>query len=299
MNAPRNILPCCLFFPAIDVVVGGAPCTDFSKVNATRKGTEGEQGKYIVSFGKLVRRIQEAQPDHHLFFLSENVVLDNNNGSNETGQGNLATTLDAFGALDSVVLDSALYSPVRRKRMYISNIPIDTTAASSYWNVCHDSSCLDDGYKHGALFEFPRLRIRYNTFMASQCRVDDCRMRVFKKVEGTRDTFEYRTLLVSEREAMMGFSIGYTEIPGMCATALSLPTNPECISQLTFSSVKSLFEELTNKGYCNTSRDGIYWKSKLPEPYHTFGGGPYIMRLVDDSVALALAPPTTAGKQVC
>jgi site-specific DNA-cytosine methylase len=155
VNAPYKILPYCLLFPAIDVVIGGAPCTDFSKVNATRKGTAGEQGRYIVSFGKLVQRIQKAQPDHPLYFLSENVVLDNNDKSNQTGKGNLATVLDAFGTTNFVLLDAQSYSPVRRKRMYISNIPIDRTSAANYWVVSHDSRCLVDGYKHAALFKFP------------------------------------------------------------------------------------------------------------------------------------------------
>jgi site-specific DNA-cytosine methylase len=213
VHAPYNILPHFFLSPAIDFVVGGAPCTDFSKVNATRKGTDGEQGKYIVSFGKLVQRIQAVQRDHHLYFLSENVVLDNNDKS--IVQGAFDTT-----DFDSVVLDSQQYSPVRRKRMYISNIPIDRPSASEYLNVSHDNSCLVDGYKHAALFKFPKLRVRYNTFMASQCRVDDRRMQVFKKVEGTRDKFEYRSLLISEREAMMGFPIGYTELPGTCTNVL-------------------------------------------------------------------------------
>jgi C-5 cytosine-specific DNA methylase len=220
VNAPYKILPYYLLFPAIDVVIGGAPCTDFSKVNATRKGTAGEQGRYIVSFGKLVQRIQKAQPDHPLYFLSENVVLDNNDKSNQTGKGNLATVLDAFGTTNFVLLDAKSYSPVRRKRMYISNIPIDRTSAANYWVMSHDSRCLVDGYKHAALFKFPKLRVRYNTFMATQCRVDDRRMQVFKKVEGTRDKFEYRSLHVSEREAMMGFPIGYTELPGTCKIVL-------------------------------------------------------------------------------
>jgi hypothetical protein len=43
----------------------------------------------------------------------------------------------------------------------------------------------------------------------------------------------------------------------------------------------------------------MYWKFSLSEPYHAFGGGPYIMRVVGDKVSLALAPPTMAGKQVC
>jgi C-5 cytosine-specific DNA methylase len=212
--------------------MGGAPCTDFSKVNATRKGTDGDQGKHIVSFGRLVQRIQASQQNHHLYFLSENVVLDNNDKSEQSGEGNLATVLEAFGTSDYVVLDSQLYSPVRRKRMYISNIPVDRSSASNYWDANHGSSCLVDGYKHGALFVFPRLRVRYNTFMASQCRVDDHRMRVFKKVEGTQDKFVYRALLISEREAMMGFPIGYTEIPGMCHRTLHSQISPVGMSNL-------------------------------------------------------------------
>ena len=31
--------------PPIDVILGGPPCVDYSRVNANRQGTEGEQGQ--------------------------------------------------------------------------------------------------------------------------------------------------------------------------------------------------------------------------------------------------------------
>jgi len=45
----------------IDIVIGGPPCTDYSKVNAYRQGTKGEQGGYLVRFGKFIRSLELAQ----------------------------------------------------------------------------------------------------------------------------------------------------------------------------------------------------------------------------------------------
>ena len=71
-----------LFGTAIDVVLGGPPCVDFSLVNARREGIEGEQGRYMLQFGRMIRSIERSQRSiersqqpHPLFFLAENVFL--------------------------------------------------------------------------------------------------------------------------------------------------------------------------------------------------------------------------------
>jgi hypothetical protein len=64
---------------AIDLVVGGPPCIDYTRVNARRKGAHGEQGSYMIRFGMFIRTLERLQrhdmPHCKLFFLVENVVL--------------------------------------------------------------------------------------------------------------------------------------------------------------------------------------------------------------------------------
>lgn len=98
---------------AIDIVIGGPPCQDFSRINATRKGVKGAQGAYLPNFADLIRRIQEEQGDHPLFYLVENVVLHEFD--------DIQRTEKAFGCT-AVMLDAQHFSPTRRNRHYWTNV---------------------------------------------------------------------------------------------------------------------------------------------------------------------------------
>jgi site-specific DNA-cytosine methylase len=80
-----------MHIPAIDLIIGGPPCIDYSAVNAGRQGTQGVQGSYLLRFGRLIRhleRLQERSGQQKLFFLVENVFL---------REQDLVEIRDAFG----------------------------------------------------------------------------------------------------------------------------------------------------------------------------------------------------------
>jgi hypothetical protein len=180
-------------------------------VNAYRKGVHGEQGQYLQRLGKLVHAIRnhKLQRGHPLFFLAENVVLRDKD---------LDAISDSFG-ITPLEVDAHYYSPCRRKRHFFMNYPVDldftTVAASS-----EVTSCLEQGWLHPAdaiakrtgerLEEAARLR-KANTFMASLMRIDDERMTVVKKSE--TGGFVGRSMMVVERERMMGFPEAYVSAP--------------------------------------------------------------------------------------
>jgi hypothetical protein len=72
-------------------------------VNARRQGVDGEQGSYMLRFGRFIRKLERLQGEDKLFFLVENVVL--------TGE-DLENVCDAFGLeWDPIEFDSQYFSP--------------------------------------------------------------------------------------------------------------------------------------------------------------------------------------------
>jgi hypothetical protein len=72
------------------------PIVDNSKVNSNRKGTKGKQGSNMLHFAYRIKRIQQHQQSHNMFFLAETEVLDN--AQNEPlKKGNLEQAKNAFG----------------------------------------------------------------------------------------------------------------------------------------------------------------------------------------------------------
>lgn len=128
-------------FVAIDIVLGGPPCVDFSLVNANRQGVQGSQGQYMLKFGRMIRKIERLQRPNPLFFLAENVILKGDD---------LEETRDAFGLdFDPITVDAMYLSPTRRKRHFIMNIPLvlgDFDFQGSASEV-GPSSCLEEGFK--------------------------------------------------------------------------------------------------------------------------------------------------------
>lgn len=92
---------------AIDLVIGGPPCVDYSAVNARREGSEGDQGQFMIHFGSLIRRMERLQQvefdGHRLFFLAENVVFRGDD---------LETVRSAYGMdWDPIDFDAKYVSP--------------------------------------------------------------------------------------------------------------------------------------------------------------------------------------------
>jgi hypothetical protein len=207
-----------LVSPAIDIVLGGAPCVDFSGANANRQGTNGTTGRYQVQLGELIQDIKKINAefghDEHVYFFSENVPMDDN-------LGDLTKVTKAFdlSVADPIQIDAHFYSPVCRDRMYLTNIIMDETLLVTYFDDNQVGSIMTDGYQHGALCVDTSIRVRFYCLMASFSRIDSDKMKVYKLVGGEGNEYYCRTLNVKEREAMMGYPPEYVERPSTCIVA--------------------------------------------------------------------------------
>lgn len=199
-------------FLAIDIAIGGPPCVDYSNVNGRRKGTKGKEGSYMVRFGRLIQEIQQHchQKGHHLLFMAENVPLENDQNE-PLDEGDLELVKAAFGLEWSIDLDAMYFSPARRKRTFLSNIPLDTVQ-SDYFEERVSISCLKGCYQYVANIKNPTMIVKANCFMASKTKVDDDRMIVLKM---DKKSCKQRFMKTHEREDMMGYPTKYVETPGM------------------------------------------------------------------------------------
>jgi len=187
-----------------DIVLGAAPCQDYSAVNARRKGTTGGTGQYLLKVGEMIHFIEKYQKRRNpLIYFSENVVLE---------KKEIEEVNERYRGIPPVQVDAQDFSPCRRNRLYWLNIPISSIAEAS--QVSQESlPILEDG---GIMPEeigqaFP-MAIKANTFMASKGRINDSRM---MKVEQVRDSdrFVIKTFSVREREIMLGLPVGYVSEP--------------------------------------------------------------------------------------
>jgi hypothetical protein len=272
-------------------------------VNAYRKGVRGEQGQYLQRLGKLVHAIRnhKLQRGRPLFFLAENVVL---------RAEDLDAVSDSFG-ITPLEVDAHYYSPCRRKRHFFMNFPVDlnfTTLAASSEVTC----CLEKNWMHPAdaianrtderLEEEEEARLRKaNTFMASLTRIDDERMTVVKKSE--TGGFVGRSMMVVERERMMGFPEAYVSAPRkyiawICVCEYCLG---DCLHTYTLNlvfrvPVVPLFEEVKD-AMCKQYLPAVAtpWTKEMDSKYHCFSGDMPKLAFDDrpDSLAIKslLAPP--------
>lgn len=100
----------------VDLVVAGSPCQDLSSTNVkSRWGKSlppGLQGKKSGLFYEFVRIIKECKPRH---FILENV------GSMKNSDKKIIS--DILG-VQPLAINSVLFSPQNRKRLYWTNIPL-------------------------------------------------------------------------------------------------------------------------------------------------------------------------------
>lgn len=90
----------------IDLLIGGSPCQDFSRLNKTRAGLAGDKSSLFYEF---LRIKNEANPH---WFLLENVVMD---------AKDVALISELLG-VRPVKINSALVSAQYRERLYWTNI---------------------------------------------------------------------------------------------------------------------------------------------------------------------------------
>lgn len=92
---------------AVDLLLGGSPCQDFSSAGK-RKGFDGDRGQLFWEFKRL---LDETQPQ---YFLLENVRM------KQEDQDVITTAL----GVKPVLINSNLFVPQNRERLYWTNIPI-------------------------------------------------------------------------------------------------------------------------------------------------------------------------------
>lgn len=192
----------------IDIMLGGPPCIEYSKVNAYRKGTDSKQGQYMTQFGEVANFIQSIQ-ETPLYYLAENVKV--------SGE-DLSKLRKSFQFdLDPINLDSQYFSPARRNRHFWTNVPLEHFDYGEKGFDSDPRSCLEEGFcVTGQIIE-DNMSVKCNCLMASMSRIDEptsFRMYVFERKPKNKKYFG-RPLLVVERERLMGYPEGYIEKPGM------------------------------------------------------------------------------------
>ncbi|KAL7571822.1 hypothetical protein ACA910_002907 [Epithemia clementina (nom. ined.)] len=258
----------------IDIVVAGPPCTDFSPINASRQGLDGKQGSNMLKTAELVKELKQRKRHlgHRLFYIIENVPIPNKPGIAlaEGDRAKICQLLDH--PWDPVELDARYFSPCKRKRIFFTNIRLESHrfgdgAAADLTG----SDCLEDGFQLPCHIIEPTLKAKANTFMASLTRLDstledDSRMIVVKRQpEQCRSrtggpSYLFRTFSVEERANMMGYPPGY------------------------LAPVNDLFERLSFAMCSNQKYQSSYWRGNieedckdtgipvLDEKYHQFSG---------------------------
>lgn len=113
---------------AIDVIIGGPPCSDYSGVNAYARGAKGEQGQYLIRFANLINLVQNhaGQGSHPLFFFMENVRF-----KQESRHEDLMELEDVIG-VPPTIWDAQYLSPCRRDRSYWMNV------SHSCYSIAHN-----------------------------------------------------------------------------------------------------------------------------------------------------------------
>ncbi|MCF0163453.1 MAG: DNA cytosine methyltransferase [Fusobacterium necrophorum] len=91
----------------IDLLIGGSPCQDLSRINIYKKGLKGEKSKLFFEF---LRLLEEIKPD---YFLLENVKM----------KKDYKNRIDSLLKVKGIEINSNLVSYQNRNRIYWSNIP--------------------------------------------------------------------------------------------------------------------------------------------------------------------------------
>lgn len=95
-------------FEKINLLIGGSPCQDLS---IAKRNREGLQGKRSGLFFEYVRLLNEIKPD---YFVLENVA-----SMSQDAKDIITETL----GVKPIMIDAALVSAQRRKRLFWTNIP--------------------------------------------------------------------------------------------------------------------------------------------------------------------------------
>jgi hypothetical protein len=98
----------------IDLVLAGAPCSQYSGLNA-RRDPSCANAQYLPNVGRLIAKLNCIQKkrgvEHDVLFLSENVVFKNYDCISKY-----------YGQLEPIRLDAEHFSPCKRSRLYWCNV---------------------------------------------------------------------------------------------------------------------------------------------------------------------------------
>jgi len=95
----------------VDLLVGGSPCQDFSRVSKGENGSKGLSGAKSSLFYEYLRLLREIQPN---YFILENVIMKKEHRDE----------ISSLLGFEPVVLNSNIVSKQRRKRQYWCNFDI-------------------------------------------------------------------------------------------------------------------------------------------------------------------------------
>jgi len=228
-----------------NLLMAAAPCTDWSSINAYRKGSEGNSGKYLMEVGHLIAALNKMQEKvfnitEKIIFLSENVTF----GGTEKEKRYHELLAETY-EIRPLPIDAAFLSPCKRHRFYWFNLQINAIPDMDSDN--YKFSCASDMLDEPSSImpqticedEEATKVVKANTFLAAQGRIDDKRMLRVEKVDDNH--YVGNTLSVSERERMLGLPDGYVAEP-----------------------LKKLFGEITMKGFLKPETTvGLGWKDDL------------------------------------
>jgi hypothetical protein len=218
----------------------------------------------MMEFSRTVRRIEAhpAQKGRKIFFLAENVILRGDD---------VEAVSDAFG-MPPLSLDSSCFSPCTRKRMYWTNVALqnfDHVFKNEETSPILPSSCLFDDCIAGGSILNSGTRTKTLTFMASQGKIDDHRMRVYRaNPHGAYPKFVGRLMNAEERGRMMGFPDKYV-----------------------VGALEPLFTALLAGLSYNQEEFDTHWLCAVPEKFHHFSGEKFRFSSEGSQVALKIAPP--------
>lgn len=93
----------------VDVIFGGSPCQNFSKMSPTRIGLAGEKSKLFFHF---LRAVKEIAPK---YFVLENIKMSNYSRDR----------ISEYMGVQPVMLDAKMVSAQRRRRHFWCNFPVE------------------------------------------------------------------------------------------------------------------------------------------------------------------------------
>lgn len=165
------------FLGGVDLLIGGSPCQDLSCLK-DGEGLEGNKSKLLYDYVRLLRKINPT------YFLLENVVPRKKEWKDK---------IDELMGVEGVYINSDLFVPQNRPRVYWTNLPLNNLPQRPNWT--------------GDYYQYRRTYFRKNQSGVCPCLTANMGTgghNVPLKSENLSDR-----LTINELEALQGLPIGY------------------------------------------------------------------------------------------